>query len=261
MIAPSELPDSYRQWNRANGSPHGYPIRFERTKERMFPPNLLRRVKGPYSIQPNNTNRAFEYPWAFEAGKIKPGMRILEIGGGLAGFQFTLERHGCKVVNVDPGLEAAGVGWLCDHASMDKLNRIFQTNVDLRNTTIDRADLKDGEFDIVYSISVIEHLPPAEVVSAIEHAYRSLKRGGLFILTVDLFLNIEPFCTRQENEYGRNQNVKEMMSRQPWERLVGTPGELFGFPEFNTNQILCRLEKFLLGSYPALTQCLVMKKP
>jgi hypothetical protein len=42
---------------------------------------------------------------------------------------------------------------------------------------------------------------------------------------------------------------------------LGDRKELFGFPEFNADQILANLDKYLLGSYPALTQLLVLKKP
>ena len=45
--------------------------------------------------------------------------------------------------------------------------------MDLRNTTIDKAGLSDGEFDRLYSISVIEHLPADEAMSVMSRAYPS----------------------------------------------------------------------------------------
>jgi hypothetical protein len=38
-------------------------------------------------------------------------MRVIEIGGGLSGFQFALSKMGCDVVNIDLGMEAAGLDW------------------------------------------------------------------------------------------------------------------------------------------------------
>ena len=139
MLAPAALPDNYRQWNLANGAPFGRPIPRKRLLDYFRPPKSVEQLRGPFSIQENNTTREFEYPWAFYSAEIKPGMRVLDLGGGLSGFQFVLDKNGCDVVNVDPGMEAKGLGWPCDLASMKKLNGFFGTNVELRNTTIENA--------------------------------------------------------------------------------------------------------------------------
>ena len=135
-----------------------------------------RRHAGPFSIQRNNTTRTFEYPWAFHAAALKPGMQ-LEIGGGLSGFQFVLDRNGCKVVNVDPGMEATGVGWPCDDATMGEMNRLFGTSVELRNTVVTNAGLESSSFDRAFSISVLEHLPTAEIEDAIRAVFVVLSRA------------------------------------------------------------------------------------
>ncbi len=232
-----------------------------RLKKLLMTRGQFRRYLGPFSVQRNNSTRAFEYPWAFEVGNLRPGMKVLEIGGGLSGFQFVVAQLGCSVVNVDPGLKATGVGWPCDNRSIAELNGCFRTQVDLRNTTVARAGLAQGEFDRAYSISVIEHLAPGEASDVMLHTYHCLKPGGLFVLTIDLFVNLDPFCARQYNEYGTNQNIRELISGQPWKLVVGTPDELFGFPEFDSEKVLSRLETFLLGQYPALVQCLALEKP
>ncbi len=260
MIAPKKLPEMYQQWNSAHGAPHGHPIRFGRFRKQWLPDSWLR-GQGPFSVQPNNTIRAFEYPWSFDVAKIQPGMKTLEIGGGLAGLQFTLAQAGCKVVNVDPGMEAAGVGWHCDAISIARLNRVFGTDVELRNTTIEKAALAENEFDRAFSISVIEHLPPVDAANVMSHAFRSLKPGGLFIITVDLFLNLAPFTARVRNSYGHNQNIRELIAAQPWKLFVGRHEELFGHSEFDADKIQSRLEEFFVGDYPALAQCFVLQKP
>ncbi|HEX5400008.1 MAG TPA: SAM-dependent methyltransferase [Verrucomicrobiae bacterium] len=261
MLAPSVIPDHFAKWNLTHGAPHGRSFRLFRLFSHFMTSSQIRRVKGPFSVQSNNTTRAFEYPWAFEMGKLQPGMRVLEVGGGLSGFQFVLDQSGCSVVNVDPGMESKGRGWPCDKNSIMTLNRCFKTHVDLRNTTIDKAGLVGGEFARTYSISVIEHLALDEAATVMSHVFKGLEPGGLFILTIDLFLNLHPFSSRRRNEYGLNQNVYELISNQPWELVVGDPGELFGFSEFNKDGILSRLETFLVGRYPTLVQCLVLKKP
>ncbi len=185
-------------------------------------------------------------------------MSVLEVGGGLAGFQFVLDQSGCKVLNIDPGMPSEG--WPCNQESMQKLNRRFKTNVELRNTTIENAGLADNHFDRVFCLSVIEHLTDVSALSIMQHVHATLKPGGLFLLTADLCLNAAPFCSRPANEFGMNQNLRKLIDEKLWQMEVGERNCLHGFPEFNPDFILCNLEKFLVGSYPALAQCMVLKK-
>jgi len=258
MIAARQIPEAYHQWNIGHGAPYGHTISMPKWKRLVTPHEKIEQLRGPFSIQSNNSIREFEYPWAFYTAALKPDMRVLEIGGGLAGFQFVLDANGCHVVNVDPGMDAAG--WPCNQESMQKLNRRFGTHVELRNTTIEQAGLPDASFDRAFSISVIEHLPAEAAAEVMKQIHRSLKSGGLFVLTTDLFLNAYPFCTRQENEFGRNQNLRALINDAAWNLVAGERACLFGFPEFNPDLILSSLEKYLIGFYPALAQCLVLQK-
>ena len=145
MLAPATIPEEYKAWNAAHGAPHGRHIRLRRLKEKLFSADQLCRALGPFSIQLNNTTREFEYPWAFTTGQIRPGMRVLEIGGGLAGFQFALGTAGCRVLNVDPGMKSETVDWRSDAKSIARLNSLFKTAVEVRPTTIENANLADNE--------------------------------------------------------------------------------------------------------------------
>jgi SAM-dependent methyltransferase len=261
MLAPATLPQKYRQWNDAHGAPFGRPIPRRHVWDFLLPRKSPEQLGGPFSVQPNNTTREFEYPWAFESARLKSGMDVVELGGGLSGLQFVLNQHGCRVVNVDPGMEARGVGWPCDLRSMEKLNHLFGTNIELFNTTIENAALGENTMDRAFCISVIEHLPDTDIIEAMRHVHRCLKFGGLFILTVDLFLNLSPFCSRASNQFGINRNVKWITELENWKLMVGSPQELFGFDTFNADAILANLEKYMIGrNYPAMAQCLVLQK-
>jgi SAM-dependent methyltransferase len=261
MLAPLTIPPEYYDWNWRHGAPGGHGLHIEKKKLQRMSRERVLRLKGPFGTQGNNSTREFEYPWCFFTAKLETGMRVLEIGGGLAGFQFALDAFGCRVVNVDPGMAASGVGWPCEPATMAKLNRWFKTSVELRNTTIDKARLEDARFDRAFSISVIEHLTRRDIREVMRHVYRSLKPGGLFILTIDLFLNLAPFTKRKSNEYGWNQDVRALVESQDWEIVVGRRDELFGFDAFDANRVQSHLEKFFIGYYPSLIQCVVLRKP
>jgi 2-polyprenyl-3-methyl-5-hydroxy-6-metoxy-1,4-benzoquinol methylase len=256
MIANLKLPEKYAEWNQQHGAPNGH---FIRRRRRLFSSaEKLDRLRGPFAIQSNNTTRVFAYPWAFEAGRLQPGLHVLEIGGGLGGFQFVLDQQQCHVTNVDPGMDTNG--WPCNAASMDRLNYLFGTHVRLLNTTIAQASLPDASFDRVFCLSVIEHLSEGEARSSMQQAHRFLKPGGLLVMTADLFLNLKPFCSRPANQYGANQNLRNLIEDDRWILQTGDPACLYGFPEFNQDRILCNLENYLIGYYPTLVQCLVLQK-
>lgn len=261
MIAPRQLPKHYQEWNFKHGAPFGHVIRGLRFKSKFMSKDQMERLRGPFGIQSNNTTRTFEYPWAFEAGQLSPGMSVLEVGGSLCGLQFVMDGFGCRVTNVDPGMAAKGVGWPCNQASITKLNAWFGSKVKLFNTTIENAHLEDNSFDRAFSISVLEHLTEQDLESVMSHVFRSLKPGGLFVLTVDLFLNLHPFCSRPANEYGKNQDVHQLIDSEKWELHIGNPAELFGFDAFDKDRILSNLDRYFIGNYPVLAQCVVLRKP
>lgn len=75
------------------------------------------------------------------------------------------------------------------------------------------------------------------------------------ILALSALLPIFPF---------RSGPVVSKLSKEhsPGEcRLVGECAELLGLDEFDPRVIQSRLESLLIGSYPYLTQCIVLQKP
>jgi SAM-dependent methyltransferase len=188
-------------------------------------------------------------------------MRVVEIGGGLSGFQFVVASLGCDVLNVDPGMEAHGRGWPVDADAIDSVNRAFGTRVRLHPGVLSDAPIADGSCDVVYGISVVEHIPPGEIVGTLREAYRILRPGGHLVLTVDLFLNLRPFCSRTSNEFGTNVSVCELVESADFELVFGDRRELLGYPEFDPDRVLSILDELFVGVYPSLAQCLVLRRP
>lgn len=268
MLARKHMPSSWVAWNRRWGAPFGRPF-YLRTRTLRHGTALLDRtlfaafpsLRGPFGFQPNNTTREVEYPWAFHVAPVTAGLRCLDIGGGLGGFQFVLAKSGCEVVNVDPGEASHGRGWPVDAASIARLNRAFGTRVTLHNCFLEDAPLSPATFDRVFSISVIEHIPPAESQALMRRAFDLLRPGGLFVITLDLFLNLEPFSPRRENEFGTNASVRMLAEAAPFEIAVGDRAELYGYPEFSAERVLAQIETLFLGDYPVVPQLVVLRKP
>jgi SAM-dependent methyltransferase len=189
-------------------------------------------------------------------------MRAVEIGGGLAGFQFVLAKEGMDVVNVAPGGGATGISWPCDLSTIARLNRAFGTSVRLENTVLEHAGIADESVDRIYAISTIEHIPTDVLPALAREMRRILKPGGTIVLTIDLFLNLAPFTTRTTNRYGWNIDVRAFVDEIGLPMTVGTERELNGYATFDPTDILSRLETFCYGQgYPALTQLVVLQKP
>lgn len=256
MLATFKLPDKYIEWNNKFGAPFGYSgenITSIKNNDEYI------QKDGIFSLQENNTIRTFEYPWAFYATPIVPGLQILDIGGGLGGFQFALNKSGCHVTNIDPGREETA-GWICNHKYINKLNSLFETDVKLKNTTIAQTDIHHNSIDRIFAISVIEHLSEDELQDVILCSYKFLRPGGYFIITVDLFLNIFPFKHKMKCKYGYNADLKKISETAPFKMVHGDRSELYGYPEFSPLSIITNMDNYLVGEYPAMAQCFVLQK-
>ena len=144
---------------------------------------------------------------------------------------------------------------------MTGLNAAFGTSIEVHGCCLEEANLPHRAFDYVVCISTIEHAPTPAVFSLVEAALRMLKPGGRFVATVDLFLNLEPFTSRQENEFGTNIDLGAILTKvgPPFKLVTGSREELYGFPEFSAAKVLENLEKYYVGVYPCLSQCLVLE--
>jgi SAM-dependent methyltransferase len=268
MLACRCIPTACRELNQIHGAPFGrtlyrwtseMPVGLRFIDSTIF--KVMPALRGPFAFQPNNATREAEYPWAFHATPIMSGLKVLEIGGSLSGFQFVLDRAGCQVVNVDPGMEAHGRGWPVDATSIAQLNRMFGTSVELYNGFLSAAPFARDTFDRIFSISVIEHVPLEESPALMARAYELLKPGGYFVMTLDLFLNLKPFTSRESNEFGTNVSVRTLAESAPFELIEGDRTELFGYPEFDADRILSNLDALMVGMYPAIPQLVVLRKP
>lgn len=249
------MPDAFYDWNRRHHAPFGRRNRLSRL--------LGVRYRGPFAFQANNGTRVYEYPWAYSAIKAhRTGqMTIVELGGSLAGLQWVLAREGHRVINVDPGLAARGVGWDVNADRHRALSRAFSAPVQLIPATLAEAGLADGTADVLLAISTIEHFAPADLAEFAAHAARIIKPDGVVILTVDLFLDLAPFSRVEHHQYGTNVDVHRLLSDAKLELVQGNPKELHGFPEFTPERVMAGLAGYLVGQpYPALAQCLIARR-
>lgn len=263
MIARSALSARDLSWNRRWHAPYG---RFSRLNAahrhhggRVVPRLVQALAWGPFGFQPdNNRTRIAEYPWAFHATPLQPGMVAVDLGGSLGGLQFVIARTGPRVINVDPS-DAASHGWPVSEDTISLLNRAYRTDVELRKVFLEDAEIPAGSVDRVFCISTIEHIPPQELPPLMAEVGRILKPGGKAVLTVDLFLDLAPFTSRVENVHGTNVKVSDLVAWSGLQLEQGDRAELYGFPEFDPERVQASLDDYVWGDVgPSVAQCFVL---
>lgn len=102
--------------------------------------------------------------------KLKPGMKLLDIGCGFGGMaRFAAEHYGVSVYGVTVSKEQQRLG-------MER-SKGLPVEIHLQ----DYRDIQ-GEFDAVVSIGMFEHVGPKNYETYMNVASRVLKNGGLFLL-------------------------------------------------------------------------------
>lgn len=260
MFARKNLSSDFEAWNKKWGAPFG---RSNRSTPGII--NLIKKrdefdSRGIFGFQGNNDTRAFEYPWAYFNGHLRDDMNILEIGGGMSGFQFAVAKSGANVTNVDPGMD--NIGGRVSQDFFSRANKKLSTNVTLLEKTIADAELEPNTFDVAYSISVIEHIPAEEIQKSMSRIAHLLKPGGKFIITVDLFLDLVPFSRKTTNRFGSNISIKHLVETSGLQLEFGDKSELYGFEEFDPERVMELLPDLFIGTgYPTLVQCAVLTRP
>lgn len=191
-----------------------------------------------------------EYPWAVIHGDFQQGMRVLDAGCGRGIFQYYLAMKGCraagcdidgfrskKILKIHRALHRVGLAPTPDLTSRLRANaRFFGVDVDYHIEPMQALTWPDGTFDRVVSISVLEHIQPAdEQKRAVEQLSRVLKRGGLMVLTLDYVERVI---------LGKS----DIFTRADVERLVAwsglTPVEPLSFEVGDWDSYLTGLAKF-----------------
>jgi ubiquinone/menaquinone biosynthesis C-methylase UbiE len=102
--------------------------------------------------------------------RLRPGMRVLEVGPGSGWFMVLCNLRGfvCDGVEHNP--------FCVDQARV--LGRRYGLNLVIKEENIETAQLPAEEFDLVIAMSVLEHVQ--DYASALSNIYRTLKPGGVF---------------------------------------------------------------------------------
>lgn len=177
-------------------------------------------------IDYNHWSRAWEYPWAIHAANFEKPCRVIEVGGGGSPFADYLARLGHDCYVIDPSLRG-GMSLKLDKKksifrnlrsliyrsiiSLLKINTSEGLPSNKKDTAIKYLSQKaqcinfpDNNFDRIFCLSVMEHIPQEDWKKCIQEFERVLKPGGRLIITIDmefgqannrLYLKLVDYCT------------------------------------------------------------------
>lgn len=111
------------------------------------------------------------------------GLCILEAGGGRPRILPYLARHN-ECINLD--LFEGNHGGPSEASSFDGIENRFGYLGEYD------SGLPDASIDIIFSISVVEHIPAAALPSFLEDGLRLLKPGGRWIHAIDIYVEDTP---------------------------------------------------------------------
>lgn len=106
--------------------------------------------------------------------EVPSGGRILDAGCGRGWLSRLALERGFKVSSVD----------IADKVIEENefINQRYEIKIPLAKASVDNLPFEDGEFDAVFLIDVLEHLPSPE--KALQEIGRVLKKGGKLLISI-----------------------------------------------------------------------------
>jgi len=127
-------------------------------------------IKDPLMFNSQAWSRRLELPWVVEHIGLVDGLKILDVGSGVSALPIYLRRRNADVVSVD----------------IDVPRGLPDGDVSRVKSAIPRLPFKDGSFDVVICVSVLEHVG-ADMAECFAEMCRLARKR--VILTFDIVAN------------------------------------------------------------------------
>lgn len=125
--------------------------------------------------------KLWENAWVLAHARVAPGQRVLDVGGASTLFSFYLASLGCETVVVDNDWANCGTLHNAAYVARRMGWRLRALDRDIQRP----LPFSDGGCDRVFSICVLEHLPPRLRQSLMREIGRVLAPGGIAGFTTD----------------------------------------------------------------------------
>lgn len=133
--------------------------------------------------------KGFDYPWLLSSHSWKKEDKVLDVGPAYSHLPVYIQKtYGCEVWAADDfGSTVGDDFWKRDSSPQEHLEKYPEVKYILeRLGDPAKSSLPPGYFDVVYSLSVLEHVPSQIMPAVWLHMDSLLKPGGEMLHAVDL---------------------------------------------------------------------------
>ncbi len=133
--------------------------------------------------------KGFDNPWLLESHAWKTGEKVLDVGAAYSTIPSTLAgNYGVEVWAVDDfGMSVNDPFWTRNRSPQEFIDNHPEVKYVIeRLGNPQKSSLPLGYFDVIYSISALEHVPLTMTPAVWKHMDLLLKPGGVMLHSVDL---------------------------------------------------------------------------
>lgn len=132
--------------------------------------------------------KGFDRPWLVSSRDWQNGERVLDVGAAYSNVPIYLQRtYGCEVwVADDFGTKSNESFWTRDRSPQEHVLAHPEIKFVLERLGEPKSSLPEEYFDVIYSLSALEHVPGYLTRAVWSHMDRLLKPGGSMIHAIDM---------------------------------------------------------------------------
>ncbi len=135
------------------------------------------------------TLKGFEYPWVLASRSWQEGEKVLDVGAAYSLLPIHIKQtYGCETWAVDDfGLKSDKPYWTRHRSPHEHIAKYPEVKFVLeRLGNPAQSSLPMGYFDVIYSVSALEHVPSALTLQVWKHMDLLLKPGGEMLHAIDM---------------------------------------------------------------------------
>jgi SAM-dependent methyltransferase len=132
--------------------------------------------------------KGFDRPWLISSHAWQAGERVLDVGAAYSNTPIHIQqKYSCEMwVTDDFGLKSNEAFWTRDRSPHEHIAAHPEIKFVLERLGDSDSSLPENYFDVIYSLSALEHVPGELTPAVWAHMDRLLKPGGELIHAIDV---------------------------------------------------------------------------